>query len=110
MSCRLFCSDDEDEIQPVDATARTSTSRTLVISEAHPDGDESSPPPQDAKHPTPVASPRASSPKRARTELSTDPVLVANTSATPSLDDVSISLLPFRLDVCQYLPLPSVLF
>ncbi|KAK1693344.1 hypothetical protein QYE76_010041 [Lolium multiflorum] len=35
---------DEEEDAPIDATARTSTSRTLVVSEAQPDGDETSPP------------------------------------------------------------------
>ena len=91
-----FYSDVEDEIQPIDATARTGTSRTLVVSEAHPDGDETSPPQQDAEHPTPVASPRASSPKRARVERAKEPLLLAGSSTTPSLDDVSFSLFFFR--------------
>ncbi|KAK1666276.1 hypothetical protein QYE76_054435 [Lolium multiflorum] len=34
----LVSSDDEEENAPIDETARTSTSRTLVISEARPDG------------------------------------------------------------------------
>ncbi|KAK1697676.1 hypothetical protein QYE76_014373 [Lolium multiflorum] len=78
---------DEDENTPIDATARTSTSRTLVVSEAQPDGDETSPPQQDTEHPTPVASPRASSPKRARVEPAKEPILLTGSSTTPSLDD-----------------------
>ncbi|KAK1608000.1 hypothetical protein QYE76_031673 [Lolium multiflorum] len=62
----LVSSGDEDENPPIDATARTSKSRTLVVSEAQPDGDETSPHQQDIEHPTPIASPRASSPMRAR--------------------------------------------
>ncbi|KAK1678611.1 hypothetical protein QYE76_039459 [Lolium multiflorum] len=50
----LVSSDDEEEDAPIDETARTSTSRTLVVSEARPDGDETSPPPQNPEHPTPA--------------------------------------------------------
>ncbi|KAK1682754.1 hypothetical protein QYE76_043602 [Lolium multiflorum] len=50
----LVSSGDEEEGAPIDATARTSTSRTLVVSEAQPDGDETSPPQQNIEHPTPV--------------------------------------------------------
>ncbi|KAK1607236.1 hypothetical protein QYE76_030909 [Lolium multiflorum] len=57
----LISSGDEEEDAPIDATARTSTSRTLVVSEAHPDGDETSPPQQNLEHPTPAVSPQASS-------------------------------------------------
>ncbi|KAK1649428.1 hypothetical protein QYE76_067233 [Lolium multiflorum] len=64
----LVSSDDEERNPPIDVTARTSTSRTLVISEAHPKADETSPPQQDIGHPSPVVSPRAPSPKRARTD------------------------------------------
>ncbi|KAK1648830.1 hypothetical protein QYE76_066635 [Lolium multiflorum] len=49
----LISSDDEEEDAPIDETARTSTSRTLVVSEARPDGDETSPPQQNPEHPTP---------------------------------------------------------
>ncbi|KAK1620170.1 hypothetical protein QYE76_025687 [Lolium multiflorum] len=49
----LVSSGDEDEDPPIDATARTSTSRTLVVSEAQPDGDETLPPHQNIEHPTP---------------------------------------------------------
>ncbi|KAK1642123.1 hypothetical protein QYE76_059928 [Lolium multiflorum] len=83
----LASSGDEDEDQPIDATARTSTSRTLVVSEAQPDGDETSPPQQNIDHPTPPASPRAPSPKRARVEPAKEPALLLGSSTTPSLDD-----------------------
>ncbi|KAK1670441.1 hypothetical protein QYE76_058600 [Lolium multiflorum] len=72
----LYCSDDEDEDQPIDATARTSTSHTLVVSEAQPDGDETLPPQQNIELPTPPASPRAPSPKRARVELTKEPTFL----------------------------------
>jgi hypothetical protein len=85
----IFYSGDEDENPPIDVTARTSTSRTLVISEAQPDADETSPPQQNIEHPTPVASPRASSPKRARVEPVEEPTLLIGGSTTPSMDDVS---------------------
>ncbi|KAK1642867.1 hypothetical protein QYE76_060672 [Lolium multiflorum] len=83
----LVSSGDEDEDQPIDATARTSTSRTLVVSEAQPDGDETSPPQQNIEHPTPPASPHAPSPKRARVEPTKEPTLLLGSSTTPSLDD-----------------------
>ncbi|KAK1628990.1 hypothetical protein QYE76_003305 [Lolium multiflorum] len=83
----LVSSGDEEENAPIDATARTSTSRTLVVSEAQPDGDETSPPQQNTEHPTPVESPRASSPKRARVEPAKEPLLLTGSSTTPSLDD-----------------------
>ncbi|KAK1620870.1 hypothetical protein QYE76_026387 [Lolium multiflorum] len=83
----LVSSGDEDEDPPIDATARTSTSHTLVVSEAQPDGDETSPPQQDIEHPTPIASPRAPSPKRARVELAKEPTLPIGSSTTPSMDD-----------------------
>ncbi|KAK1642100.1 hypothetical protein QYE76_059905 [Lolium multiflorum] len=83
----LVSSGDEDEDQPIDATARTSTSRTLLVSEAQPDGDETSPPQQNIEHPTPPASPRAPSPKRARVESAKEPALLLGSSMTPPLDD-----------------------
>ncbi|KAK1630889.1 hypothetical protein QYE76_005204 [Lolium multiflorum] len=83
----LVSSGDEDENPPIDATARTSTSRNLVVSEAQPDGGETSSPQQDIEHPTPVASPRASSPKRARVEPAKEPTLLIGGSTTPSMDD-----------------------
>ena len=69
----FYCSDEEEE-QAVDATARTSTSRTLIVSEAQHDGDESSPPQQDIVQPSLVESPRASPLKGARIEPSRDSI------------------------------------
>ncbi|KAK1699367.1 hypothetical protein QYE76_016064 [Lolium multiflorum] len=83
----LSPSGDEDENPPMDVTARTSTSRTLVISEAQPDGDETSTPQQDLELTAPVVSPRASSPKRARVEPAKEPTQLIGGSTTPSLDD-----------------------
>ncbi|KAK1680965.1 hypothetical protein QYE76_041813 [Lolium multiflorum] len=83
----LVSSGDEDEDTPIDATARTSTSRTLVVSESRPDGDETSPPQQNIEHPPPVESPQASSPKRARVEPSKESIQFPGSSSTPSLDD-----------------------
>ncbi|KAK1684405.1 hypothetical protein QYE76_045253 [Lolium multiflorum] len=60
---------------------------SALVSEAQPDGDETSPPHQDTEHPTPVASPRASSPKRARVEPVKEPTLLIGGSTTPSMDD-----------------------
>jgi hypothetical protein len=101
------CSGDEEEEQPIDATARTSTSRTLVVSEAQPDGDETSPLQQNIEHPTPPASPRAPSPKRARVEPSKEPALQLGGSTTPPLDDVNSSLLLF---CAKYFSMLSTLF
>ncbi|KAK1686763.1 hypothetical protein QYE76_047611 [Lolium multiflorum] len=83
----LVSSGDEEEEQPIDAAARMSTSHTLVVSEAQPDGDETSPPQQNIEHSTPPASPRAPSPKRARVEPSKEPIMFPGSSSTPSLDD-----------------------
>ena len=73
----------------MDATARTSTSHTLVVSEVQVEGEESSPPQQNADEPTPPASPHVPSPKRARVETITEPALQLGSSSTPLLDDVS---------------------
>ncbi|KAK1698550.1 hypothetical protein QYE76_015247 [Lolium multiflorum] len=83
----LVSSGDEDENTPIDATARTSTSRTLVVSEAQPDGDETSPPQQNTEHPTPVASHRASSPKRTRVEPAKEPAVLIGCSTTPLMEE-----------------------
>ncbi|KAK1664039.1 hypothetical protein QYE76_052198 [Lolium multiflorum] len=82
----LVSSDDEEELA-VDATARTSTSRTLIVSEAQHDGDETSPPQQDIVQPPLVESPRASPSKGARIEPSKDSIQFPGGSSTPSLDD-----------------------
>ncbi|KAK1603224.1 hypothetical protein QYE76_018227 [Lolium multiflorum] len=83
----LISSGDEDEDTPIDTTAQMSTSRTLVVSESRPDGDETSPPQQNIEQPPPVESPRASSPKRVRVEPSKEPIQFPGSSSTPSLDD-----------------------
>jgi hypothetical protein len=68
----LLHSGDEEEEPPINVTALTGTSRTLVLSETRPTTDETSPPQRDIGHLTPVGSPRAPSPKRARIELGKD--------------------------------------
>ncbi|KAK1651029.1 hypothetical protein QYE76_068834 [Lolium multiflorum] len=78
---------DDEEEQAVDATARTSTSRTLIVSEAQHDGDETSPPQQDIVQPPLVESPRASPSKGERIEPSRDAIQFPGGSSTPSLDD-----------------------
>ncbi|KAK1641988.1 hypothetical protein QYE76_059793 [Lolium multiflorum] len=83
----LVSSGDEDENPPTDATARGSTSQTLVVSEAQPDEEETSPPQQDVELTAPIESPRASSPKRARVEPAKEPSQLIGSSTTPSLDD-----------------------
>ncbi|KAK1618297.1 hypothetical protein QYE76_023814 [Lolium multiflorum] len=83
----LVSSDDEEEMPALDATARTSTSHTLVVSEVHVEGEESSPPQQNTDAPTPPASPLVPSPKRARVESITQPTLQLGGSSTPLLDD-----------------------
>lgn len=82
-------SGDEEEMPAIDATARTSTSHTLVVSEVQVEGEESSPPQQNTDAPTPPASPLVPSPKRARVETITEPTLQLGSSSTPLLDDVS---------------------
>ncbi|KAK1652501.1 hypothetical protein QYE76_070306 [Lolium multiflorum] len=77
----------EEEIPPIDVTARTSMSRTVVIFETRPEADETSPPQQDIGHPSPVVSPRASLPKRAKTDQGKEPSLLTDSSATPPMDD-----------------------
>nr|XP_051212114.1 uncharacterized protein LOC127329681 [Lolium perenne] len=79
--------DDEEENPPIDVAARTSTLRTLVVSDAQPDVEETSPPQQNVDHPTPPASPHAPSPKRARVEPVPESALQSGGSATPLLDN-----------------------
>ncbi|KAK1613838.1 hypothetical protein QYE76_019355 [Lolium multiflorum] len=83
----LVSSDDEDENPPIDATAKTSTSHTLVVAEAQPDEEETSPPQQDVELTAPIESPRASTPKRARVEPAKETSHLIGSSTTPSLDD-----------------------
>ena len=82
-------SGDEEEVPAFDATARTSTSHTLVVSEVQVEGEESSPPQQNLDAPTPPSSPLVPSPKRTRVETITEPTLQLGSSSTPLLDDVS---------------------
>ncbi|KAK1667816.1 hypothetical protein QYE76_055975 [Lolium multiflorum] len=71
----LVSSGDEEENPPIVVAARTSTSRTLVVSDVQPDVEETSPPQQNVKHPTPPASPHVPSPKRARVEPAAESAL-----------------------------------
>ncbi|KAK1644572.1 hypothetical protein QYE76_062377 [Lolium multiflorum] len=83
----LVSSDDEEENPPIDVAARTSTSRTLVVSDVQPDVEETSPPQQNVEHRTPPASPHVPSPKRARVEPAPESALQPGGSATPLLDN-----------------------
>jgi hypothetical protein len=86
-----FVDSDEEEEEPApNVTAPTSMSQTLVISETRRVAEETSPPQQGLEASTPANSPRAPSPKRARVELGTKTNLLAGSSMTTSLDDVSI--------------------
>ncbi|KAK1611408.1 hypothetical protein QYE76_035081 [Lolium multiflorum] len=78
---------DEEEEPTVNVTAPTSTSQTLVLSETRPTTEETLPPQRDIGHSTPVGSPSAPSPKRARVELGKEPSLLIGSSVTPSMDD-----------------------
>jgi hypothetical protein len=88
VSC--FCSGEEDAAEPaINVIAPTSTSNTLVLSEARRAvEDRSSSHPQDVEASTPPASPRASSAKRPRLDIVDS--LLAGGSATPPLEDVRI--------------------
>ncbi|KAK1627915.1 hypothetical protein QYE76_002230 [Lolium multiflorum] len=86
----LISSDDDEETPTLDVAARTSTSRTLVISEPRVEGEESSPPQQNIGASTPPPSPRASSPKRARTEIIAEPTLQLSSSSNPLMEDPMI--------------------
>ncbi|KAK1660385.1 hypothetical protein QYE76_048544 [Lolium multiflorum] len=77
---------DEKEEPTVNVTAPMSTSQTLAFSETHRTAGETSPPQHDLQRSTPAASPRASSPKRARIELGKE-YDMAGSSAAPPLDD-----------------------
>jgi hypothetical protein len=93
LSCRFICcSGDEEEDAPTDVAARTSTSRTVVVSETHPDGDETSPPQQNIEHSMPAVSPQAPSPKRARVEPAKEPTMLVGCSSTPLMEEVSYFL------------------
>ncbi|XP_051199974.1 uncharacterized protein [Lolium perenne] len=83
----LVSSGDEEEDPIINVTAHTSTSHTLLLSDTHPASEETSPPQRDIGDLTPPGSPRASSPKRARTEPVEGSNLVPGSSSTSALDD-----------------------
>ncbi|KAK1605022.1 hypothetical protein QYE76_028695 [Lolium multiflorum] len=83
----LISSDEEGDNPTIDVTSRTSTSRTLVVSEAQPDGDETSTPQQGIELIAPAASPRAPSSKRARVEPVEEPTQLSGGFTTSSLND-----------------------
>jgi hypothetical protein len=84
----------------VRGTAPTSTSSTIVLSEEHRTATDSSPPPQqNTEASTPPASPRARAPKKARNGAGDTQEIVAGSSLTPLLDDVS-SLFPWFAILC----------
>nr|XP_051191209.1 uncharacterized protein LOC127304608 [Lolium perenne] len=62
-------------------------SHTLVISEPRVEGEESSPPQQNIGASTPPSSPRAPSPKRARTEIVSEPTLQLSSSSNLLMED-----------------------
>ncbi|KAK1681339.1 hypothetical protein QYE76_042187 [Lolium multiflorum] len=84
----IISSGEEEEEPAVNVTAPTSTSNTVVLSEARRATEETSPPHhQDLEMSTPVASPRAPSPKTPRIGLGESHDFVAWSSTTPPLDD-----------------------
>nr|XP_051190138.1 uncharacterized protein LOC127303444 [Lolium perenne] len=86
----LISSDDEEVLPTVDVATRTSTSHTLVASETPVEGEETSPPRQNVGTATPPTSPRASSPKRARTEIIAEPTLQLSSSSNLLMEDPMI--------------------
>jgi hypothetical protein len=105
LSCRyIYNSDDEAGDAPIDETARTSTSHTLVVSEARPDGDEASPPTQNLEHPIPSQSPQAPPPKRARVETTKEPTILTGCSSTSLMEEVNCSVLTFCLKFSSFSP------
>jgi hypothetical protein len=89
-------SGDEEEEPAANVTAPMSMSHTLALSETHRTAEETSTPHPDLQRSTPAASPRASSPKRARIELGKG-FNLAGDSVIPPLDDVSLLSLFFYL-------------
>jgi hypothetical protein len=81
---------EEEEEPAANLAAPTSTSHTLVLSETRHAAEETSPSPQHLETSRPAASPRAPSLKRARVELGKEQGLLAGSSTTPSLDEISI--------------------
>ncbi|KAK1677860.1 hypothetical protein QYE76_038708 [Lolium multiflorum] len=83
----LISSDDEEEPPTLDVAARTSSSRTLVVSETPAEGEKSSPPQLNVGAPTPPSSPLVPSPKRTRVETIVEPTLELGSSSNSLLDD-----------------------
>ncbi|KAK1630874.1 hypothetical protein QYE76_005189 [Lolium multiflorum] len=83
----LVSSGDEEEEPIINVTAHTSTSHTLVLSDSRRATEETSPSQRDIGDLTPPGSPRASSPKRARTDPVEGSNLVPGSSSTSALDD-----------------------
>jgi hypothetical protein len=78
----------------IHGTALMSTSNTMVLSEEHRTAADSSPPPQqNVESSPPMASPRSPSLKKARIGAGDSHEIVAGSSSTPSLDDVSLLFL-----------------
>ena len=101
-------SGEEEEEPAANVTAPTSTSQTLVLSETRRATEEASPPHQNLEMLTPVASPRAPSPKKARIELGEEQGFLAGSSSTPSLDDVSI--FSYFVSFVEFSPQPVTSF
>jgi hypothetical protein len=108
-------SDDEEELPTLDVAARTSSSRTLVVSETPAEGEKSSPPLLNVDAPTPPSSPLVPSPKRTRVETIVEPTLELGSSSNSLLDDVSSEfshlcslLIPSAMSL--FFPVPSFSF
>ncbi|KAK1598493.1 hypothetical protein QYE76_048261 [Lolium multiflorum] len=86
----LISSDEEEEIPVTDVAPRTSTSRTVLVSDTLVEGDETSPPQQNVVTTTPPSSPLVPSPKRARVEMIVEPPPQLSSSSSQLLDDPMI--------------------
>ncbi|KAK1613808.1 hypothetical protein QYE76_019325 [Lolium multiflorum] len=79
---------EEEEEPEAHGPAPTSTSNTLVLSEERRAASEASPPPQhNSDAPTPVASPRAPKPKKAKTGAGSTHELATGSTSGPLLED-----------------------
>jgi hypothetical protein len=101
LSCFLYCrflfTSDEEEVPVTDVAPRTSTSRTVLVSDTLVEGDETSSPQQNVVTTTPPSSPLVPSPKRARVEMVVEPPPQLGSSSSQLLDDVSLSRSIFPL-------------
>ncbi|KAK1626917.1 hypothetical protein QYE76_001232 [Lolium multiflorum] len=86
----LISSDEEEEVPVTDVAPRTSTSRTVLVSDTLVEGDETSPPQQNVVTTTPPSSPLVPSPKRARVEMIIEPPPQLSSSSSQLLDDPMI--------------------